>query len=299
MNGKALRYVRIVVQTAVILLLTALLLATPTAAVAAPGAALKGWMLFPLAFGGMLLVVAFWAGVTLLFGRVYCSTMCPVGTLQDLSARFRRLVWPSSWYPYRYSPPAPLSVRAAMIVMLIMSAALGAAATGWALMPFIQVSPTDSYEHIVYAVTPHEHHLGARLIAAAGVNLVFIVGMGMWRGRELCNKLCPLGAGMGALSPLALMQIDIDTDRCTHCRRCEDVCKAGCLDSEISTIDAQRCVRCFDCLAACHDDAIRFTTRRHRLSIPMLQKIEKPAAAMVKPEEPAMNEMKKVSNRIS
>ncbi len=166
-----------------------------------------------------------------------------------------------------------------------MTAGLGAAATDWALMPFIQISPTDSYEEIVYAVTPEEHHRGLRLIVAAGVNLVFIVAMGMWRGRELCNTLCPLGAGLGALSTMSLMQIDIDTDRCTHCRRCEDVCKAQCVNSEIGTVDASRCVRCFDCLAACRDDAIHLTTRRHRLSLPMLQKIEKPAAAMMKPDE--------------
>lgn len=267
------------------LALTALLLATPTAVVADLSDTLRGWMLFPLAFGGMLLAVAFWAGVTLLLGRVYCSTMCPVGTLQDVAARLRRMVWPRSWHPYRYSAGAPWSVRSALIVLLVMTAGLGAAATGWALMPFIQISPTDSYEHIVYAVTPREHHTALRLMVAAGVNLVFIVAMGMWRGRELCNKLCPLGAGLGALSPMALMQIDIDTDRCTHCRRCEDVCKAQCLDSGIGTVDAARCVRCFDCLAVCRDEAIHFTTRRHRLSIPMLQKIEKPATAMVRPED--------------
>ena len=279
--GKTLRISRIVVQGAVMLPLTALLLATPAGVVLAWRGALTGWMIMPLAIGSSLCVVAFWAAVTLIFGRLYCSTMCPIGTLQDVAARLRRLSGRRRGIPpYRYEAASPWYVRGAMVAILIVSAGLGVAATQWALMPFIQVSPVDSYELILDSATPAVHHLGWRLAVAAGVNLVFIVAMGMFRGRVLCNNLCPLGGALGTLNSMALMQIDINTDKCTHCRRCEDACKAVCINSEAGTVDSSRCVTCFDCLAACHDDAIHYTTRRHRLSIPMLQKIDSPRPAM-------------------
>lgn len=284
MIGKTLRIGRIVVQAVVMLAFTALLVATPTAAVMALKGGLKASMLFPLALSGTLLAVLVWIAVTLLLGRVYCSTICPIGTLQDVAARLRRILWRGGSFPYRHSPGQPRNMRMLLIILLIVTAGLGTAANGWALMPFIQISPSDSYEHMVNAIAPQQHHPGLRLMIAAAINFVFVVAMGAFCGRELCNKLCPLGASLGALSQMSLMQIDIDTDRCTHCRRCEDVCKAMCLDSEIGTTDASRCVRCFDCLAVCPDDAIHFTRRRHRLSIPMLQKIEKPALNLQNPE---------------
>ena len=40
---------------------------------------------------GALLV---WIVLTLLFGRVYCSSVCPVGTLSDLFIRLRRNIRP-------------------------------------------------------------------------------------------------------------------------------------------------------------------------------------------------------------
>ena len=33
---------------------------------------------------GVALCLLFWAIVTLLYGRIYCSTVCPLGTLMDL-----------------------------------------------------------------------------------------------------------------------------------------------------------------------------------------------------------------------
>ena len=35
-----------------------------------------------------------WLLVSLLFGRVYCATVCPVGTLSDLFLRLRRQIPP-------------------------------------------------------------------------------------------------------------------------------------------------------------------------------------------------------------
>lgn len=81
------------------------------------------------------------------------------------------------------------------------------------------------------------------------------------------------------------MRIDIDTDRCTQCRKCEYVCKAECIDLTSHVVDGSRCINCFNCLSVCDDDAIHYTYTRKQLSIPMMQKINdaKTAATIDRP----------------
>lgn len=45
--------------------------------------------------------VLFWLVISFVYGRLYCSTVCPVGTLIDLSSKLRRLM-PARRRRYRY-----------------------------------------------------------------------------------------------------------------------------------------------------------------------------------------------------
>ena len=45
-----------------------------------------------------------WLLLTFLFGRVYCSTVCPVGTMSDLFLKIRRLIPGLRSKPFRYRP---------------------------------------------------------------------------------------------------------------------------------------------------------------------------------------------------
>lgn len=47
--------------------------------------------LVPVALSVSGSLILFWAVVTLLFGRVYCSMVCPAGIAQDISARVPRM----------------------------------------------------------------------------------------------------------------------------------------------------------------------------------------------------------------
>ncbi len=71
---------------------------------------------------------------------------------------------------------------------------------------------------------------------------------GMAARTHICNTLCPVGTILGCVSRNSAMRIDIDTDRCIQCRRCEHVCKAECIDMQSHVVDMSRCVVCFDCL---------------------------------------------------
>lgn len=277
---RGLKTVRLTIQLAVMTVITMVMMAGPTTALYALQGSIERWQLIPMSMLGAMSVVGVWLVVTLVLGRVYCSTVCPIGTLQDAAARAGRIVRPAR--VYRYKPGNPWFVRAAMLALLVMAMCFGSLAVSWAMMPFLQVSPYDSYSAMVDSLAspvadriagPESTPVAARIMISAAINMIFLVWMAAVRGREVCNTLCPVGAALGTVNTISLFHIDIDTDRCTHCRRCEYACKAMCIESDTGRVDLTRCVVCFDCLAVCDDDAIHYTTRRHRLSLPMLQSL--------------------------
>jgi len=123
--------------------------------------------------------------------------------------------------------------------------------------------------------------IGAAAIAIATLAAASIIPPA--RGRLLCNTVCPVGTLLGGMSRFSLYRIDINTDKCTGCGLCTARCKAECIDPSAHTVDTSRCVMCFDCTAACPNSAITLRRGRHRLQIPMLQSVERGAAAFDKP----------------
>lgn len=249
---------RITVEAAAAFFITASLLNYGVAC-SRLGAEFAAVQLVPAAAALALPVVAFWVAVTLVFGRVYCSTVCPVGALTDLASRMRprRKV-------YRYARGATwVRVGAFAVITLLLACRIGFARQ-W-------LEPYGLYASIVETLTAPRVGVATAMGAVATAAIALA---GYRRGRLLCNTLCPVGAALGFMSRRAAFHIDIDTDRCIQCRRCADVCKAQCIDLESHTADMSRCVVCFNCLPECPNEAIAYTMRRHTLSDPLLQKIK-------------------------
>ena len=112
-------------------------------------------------------------------------------------------------------------------------------------------------------------------VALSVVTMLVVAALAFKNGRTFCNTVCPVGSALSIVSRISLYQLEIDPDTCTNCGRCEDVCKASCIDAKAHTIDYSRCVLCMNCSAACNDSAIRFTANRKRLSTPLMQQIDR------------------------
>ena len=236
----------------------------------------------PATFAFSITYLVGWMIVTLVFGRLYCSTVCPLGTLQDIFARLPRLT--SSHRVYRYC--APLTVWRNTALLMVVSSVL----MGVSLLTTI-IDPYSIYSRFaVYCIKPlwgvilnlissQTVVLTAASLAgmACSVVIVGIVAWMAWRnGRTFCNTVCPVGTTLGFISRYAVFHIDINTDLCIQCRKCEYVCKASCINLESHVVDSSRCVVCFDCLTVCPNDAIRYTSERHQLSIPLMRRVRNP-----------------------
>ena len=236
-----------------------------------------GWLaevqLLPAILAVNLAVVVALLLLTLVFGRLYCSVICPLGMLQDVVAKFGLKAKKNR---YRYSKPK--SVLRVVVLVAFVALLVGGVASLFTL-----VAPYSAFGRIMtnlvqplwIGVNNLLALLAARLdsyafysvevlwrgAASLTVALVTlgVVGWLAWRGgRTWCNTICPVGTLLGFFSRFALLRPVINTEKCNGCGRCARNCKSACIDPKNHTIDMSRCVVCFDCLDSCKQGAIEY-----------------------------------------
>ncbi|MDE6409231.1 MAG: 4Fe-4S binding protein [Muribaculaceae bacterium] len=212
-----------------------------------------------------------WLLITFLFGRIYCATVCPIGSITDFFARLgRKLPRRKKTFSYRRRNHIGLMVLIAYILSLLLGIYTVAFIFGpWnAMRNIAAIVNTDAIK-----VTWMALGIGAGTGIAVGVlTLLLLIVWSLISGRDFCNTVCPIGYALGAVCYNALMHIEIDPDRCTYCGKCEDVCSAHCIKLTDRYVDDSRCLRCFDCLAICDDDAIHFQINRNIPLTPLFRK---------------------------
>jgi ferredoxin len=229
---------------------------------------------------GALVTLAVLTLVTLLFGRVYCSTLCPLGTLQDVVIRLRRP-------PDRRRRLRSTFQRPRVAVHLAVSGAAIAIAAAGHLAALELLEPWSSFGRTLGTVgrpiVALTLNAASRLFALAHVYalppvkspplvwpallvaVAWVVGIGalsLARGRLYCNLLCPAGALLHLLSRRTAFALTIDAAKCTGCGLCARECKARCIDVSRRRIEYAACVACFDCVAVCPKGAFGFTRTR-------------------------------------
>ena len=146
----------------------------------------------------------------LLFGRVFCSSVCPHGALQDLV-----LLKP-------VKVPEWLEHALRLLAYIYLGLALVFAATGGGYI-ICQYDP----------FVPLFRLGGSALMVGLGVALLLI---GVFVGRPYCRFLCPYGVLLGMLSMISKWRVRITPDNCTQCRLCEESCPFNAINK--ATLDA-------------------------------------------------------------
>ena len=226
--------------------------------------------IIPSAIAVSLGAIIVWLPATFIFGRIYCSTVCPVGTLQDMMLPLRRRIMRHPRFRWRSAGKLRFHIAIIYLVALI---------AGVVMVPFL-IEPWNIMRNIASVVrlsAIEESWLtlgigGLTGICAGIVTLIVLLFSGFLFGREFCNTVCPIGTALGVVSNSSLYRIEIDPDKCVSCLKCEDICRASCVKVVSRYVDNSRCVRCFDCLKVCENDAIRFQPGRNRTATPLMRK---------------------------
>jgi len=281
MNWNRLKYLRVVVSSAILLGLSLALLGSASSSLTKLGSWLAALQFAPSLLAltaGASLSLACVATVvaTLLMGRVYCSSICPLGALQDVIARLASWRHKKKRRPLAYAKPVP-RIRAAVLLIAILGIV-----SGWTGLVVSLLDPYSNFGRIVAELLRPLLHLPLRFLpgfAAAKGAVVNDPGLvhwaGVWailiplaalglivatatlRGRLYCNSVCPVGTLLGIISRFAAFRLQIDAD-CRKCAQCARVCKAQCIDTRTGRIDNSRCVSCFNCVPVCAGHSIGY-----------------------------------------
>ena len=243
-----------------------------------------GWMakvqFLPAVLAMNFVVVAILLLLTLLFGRVYCSVICPLGVMQDVISWIHGKTKKKNRFRFSYSP-AKTWLRYAVLVLFVAGLVFGAhsiailvapySAYGriagnlfaplyqWANNFFAWIAErADSYAF--YSVDVWIKSVTTFVISA--VTFVVIALLAWKNGRTWCNTICPVGTVLGFFSKFSLFAPVIDTQKCRSCGLCGKQCKASCINMKEHEIDYSRCVACMDCIDTCKDGAIYYALRK-------------------------------------
>ncbi len=227
-----------------------------------------------VATGGLIFV----AVMTLLFGRVYCSTICPIGTLQDIIGKLSRKINRRKRFKYYKSPQwlqysilvfgaAAVLFSGSMIIgdLLDPFSNYGRLTSGFALPVILFANNVLAAFlghfgiYLLYDIPVHIHEIG--MLFFAFLFLAVVAYLSVTEGRLFCNSFCPAGAILSLMSRISAVRLVIRDDACNDCGACDRVCKAECIDSEARRIDFSACVSCFDCLRACPTNAVEYAAR--------------------------------------
>lgn len=215
-----------------------------------------------LNLGVVLLLIA----LTWIFGRVYCSVICPLGIFQDVVSW---LAGKRKKNRFRYSPALSwLRYGVMVIFILAMISGLGA----WAAL----IAPYSAYGRIASNLFVPLWQWGNNFLAylaeragsyafyetevwlrslptfiIATVTFIILIILAWRNGRTYCNTICPVGTFLGLISRFSVFKPVIDTSKCNGCGLCARNCKAACINAKVHEIDYSRCVDCMDCIDKC------------------------------------------------
>ena len=241
-----------------------------------------GWMakiqFLPAVMALNVVVVVALLVLTLLFGRVYCSVICPLGVLQDLVARLRR-----KKNKYSYSK-AVSWLRYTMLGVLLLALVAGVGSVVQLLAPYsafgriatMLLQPlwkmgnnvlatiaerADSYAfYTVDVAIP-----GSTVVTVIAVITFVVVGtLAFMHGRTYCNTVCPVGTILSFAARFSWMKIRFDEEKCRNCSLCSKNCKASCIDYKTHTVDYSRCVVCGNCIDSCKFGALKYAPGRQK-----------------------------------
>lgn len=272
---KKLKHIRIVLSLLMLGECMALALLWPSAP---KHAVLAGQLelstsLFASTLAASIGVLAIWVVVTLLLGRVYCAAFCPVGTVMDIvRAGQRKLTGKALICRKREGKP----IRWWILGVYAVAVAIGAG-----IVPLL-LEPWPAFVNIVQQLSGQggEHHAMVVSLGVSGlwglvcglVSLLLFIAYSLATGRDFCNDVCPVGSLLALSSHGSAMHIELIPDKCNSCLLCEDVCKAGCIDIKTRRVDNARCLRCFNCVTVCPNDAIRYQLNSNGILTPMFRR---------------------------
>ena len=243
---------------------------------------LSGRMLIKGFFWGAAIVI-----LTILFGRIFCSFLCPLGTIHHAIGSVKPALKDSRLVRANIKSPGQRIKYFVCILLLVGSltglnmfglmdpiallfrsialAVLPGLGTGLrSLFDALAVSDIKLLSMLSYAgevlVSPifgytHQAYQTGWVI---GLILLVILFLNRIRPRFWCRILCPLGALLGIFSRFSLLKLEKYPENCTNCNFCIRYCQGAASPKPGEEWETAECLACFNCQHVCPEDALAF-----------------------------------------
>lgn len=230
----------------------------------------------PAILAGASVIIVFLGVLTILFGRLYCSVICPLGIFQDIVIRLNRARIAKNKDLrkarrfYQYEKPINL-MRYSILALSIVTAAIGSTAVLIFLDPYsiytrlstyifhpigiainnLMAKVFNSFDSYAFVT---EHYIVPALFVLIITILItgIIVILAVKKDRFWCNAICPVGTLLGLFSRFSIFRVAVDQQQCVACGKCSRACKSHAIDQDNDfKIDYSRCVSCYNCIDSC------------------------------------------------
>ncbi len=183
----------------------------------------------------------------LLFGRVFCSGVCPFGGIQDLVLL----------KPVRV--PRRLDKSLGLLKYVYLAVAL-----------WFATRPADTRDYIICRFDPF---VGLFRFSGPGYMLIIggvLLALSIFVGRAYCRYLCPYGALLAILSRFSWKRVTITPDNELDCGLCTDACPFGAIEKMRAARSS--CLHCVLCYATCPREPANRDLRRDEEDRPSAQR---------------------------
>jgi len=183
---------------------------------------------------------------TLVFGRVWCGWICPLGAILEVfGPKGTRKMRP--WFR---------QIKYFFLIVIFLMAIFGSLAFMWLDPITILVRGIADPVSVILSIIESP---GIRIFTLLSVlPLAIVIGLNFVEKRFWCRYLCPLGAMIGLGSKFAWIRRRVNEASCVKCGDCVKTCPMGAINPETIKHDPAECIMCMDCAAPCPKTAITF-----------------------------------------
>lgn len=212
--------------------------------------------------------------LTVVFGRVWCGWLCPLGSLLDIFTLRKKnqkpVDFPESWRRFKYFILLSILIAALftnLSLLILDPLTIFVRSFTTSFWPAVDAAFT-ALETVLYPVSFLSEAVGQldALIRPAvlplnpalyryaflyGSILVGIIALNRLAPRFWCRYICPLGGLLGWISKFSIYRREV-TAACRDCKLCANGCPTGTIQAEKGyRSDPSECTVCLKCLDSC------------------------------------------------
>jgi Pyruvate/2-oxoacid:ferredoxin oxidoreductase delta subunit len=194
----------------------------------------------PKVFSGTMGLFFITIVITLLFRRSFCGMICPLGALQEISAKIGSLLLKGR--KFTIPPKIDKILRYYKYFVLILAVVMAWMTGSLWIQRF---DPWAAYAHI-----PHLDELFS-IYLTGFIILVSSLFLSAVYDRFFCKYACPMGAFNALLGLISPFKIKRKVDTCTSCGLCTKVCPVNIDVANKDVVKSAECINCQECVTVC------------------------------------------------